>query len=221
MHRVPNAIFNTGRPGLITGTGPVPRGDATAAGEQPARGGGQQRRIEAATHENSDAIGPEPIRYGLGDQLVEPIDVVAVAPVVHRLVDRQRPVSTQREPMRGPRQRVSRRQPLDIVITGDSAVLIAAKQQEIRDGYIVQPVRHGRMPAQALQRIAEHEPGRDVGIVEGLDAHVIPSAEQSARAAVPDSEREIAQQVLDAAFAPAKVGPKDQLDVWSAVQFPR
>src|SRR5439155_10670072 len=54
---------------------------------------------------------------------------------------------------------------------------------------------------------------RTVVIVEGLHAEMVARAEQEPPARVPESEGEVAEQVLGAALAPARVSLEDELSV--------
>src|ERR1051325_7095539 len=71
------------------------------------------------------------------------------------------------------------------------------------------------MQAQAEQIVAEDQRGAGVAIEERLDAQVIPCTEEHAPGLVPDGERKIAEQMIDRALAPDRIGTENQLWIWS------
>src|SRR5436853_568373 len=58
---------------------------------------------------------------------------------------------------------------------------------------------------------------RDMRIVERLDTHVVASAKELARRAIPYCEGEVSEQMLDAVFTPLFVGSQQQNTVWNRV----
>src|SRR5438045_9233940 len=106
-----------------------------------------------------------------------------------------------------------RRQPLDVTEAGGRRVLIAAEQQEISDGEVVQRVRDGVVTSKRFNGAAHEQPMTDAGVIERFHAHVVPRAEKTTLRAVPDGERKIAEQTLDAMRAPEGVRAEKQLHI--------
>src|SRR5579872_587209 len=77
------------------------------------------------------------------------------------------------------------------------------------------------MKAQTVQGVAEYERSRQICVVKRFDSEVVTGAEQLLRGGVPDGESEIANQVMEAVFAPRAVGEQDQFRVGGIRRHPR
>src|SRR3979490_1287992 len=69
------------------------------------------------------------------------------------------------------------------------------------------------MEPDAVERVAEHDRAPWLRIEEWLDAELIAGAEQALLGAVPDREREVADQMRHAVFAPRAIRAQDQLRI--------
>jgi hypothetical protein len=67
--------------------------------------------------------------------------------------------------------------------------------------------------AKAVQRVAENKAACRLGIVEGLDAEMVPRTEQALRSPVPNGIGKVAKQMLDAVIAPGAVRMENQLRI--------
>ena len=128
-------------------------------------------------------------------------------------ISRQGPVPAPPRFCGGERQRSGGRQPRDALERGRGRVPVHAEQKEISDGEIVQIVGNRRVKANAGQRIAEHEEVPTLRIVEGLHAEVVPGAKDPTLSPIPDGEREVPDQVIDAVVAPRMISVQDELRV--------
>jgi hypothetical protein len=70
-----------------------------------------------------------------------------------------------------------------------------------------------------VEGVAEDEVVTRLGVEERFDAKVIASAEQAARATVPDRKGEVTQQMLHAVLAPRQVRVQDQLRIARSPQI--
>src|ERR1700680_4380372 len=95
-------------------------------------------------------------------------------------------------------------------------VLVETKQQEIGNGEIVQLVRDAWILADTLESITENYAGAESGIIEGLDAHMVTGAEESLPCFIPNSEREIPKQMLDAIQSPCSIRVQNQFGIGPA-----
>src|SRR5207247_9244703 len=85
------------------------------------------------------------------------------------------------------------------------------RHEVVGDAGLVEPPRHLSEREQALDLGGQGEqPAGRVVVVDRLDAEVVARAEQRLATRVPDGEREIAEQTLWAALAPAFVRREDQ-----------
>jgi hypothetical protein len=108
---------------------------------------------------------------------------------------------------------MSAREPLDVGKGGGRRLLVGGEQQKIGDRQVIQPIGNGRVHAHAIQGVAEHQDVVDPGVEERLDPEMVAGAEEALFPGVPDGEREVAEQMIDAALAPDAVGVQDQLHV--------
>ena len=93
----------------------------------------------------------------------------------------------------------------DLLVDRDLPIL-PHPGEVVGDAHLVEPRRDERQRQERLDLRRERErPPRSVVVVEGVDAEVVPRAEQRLRPPVPDGEREIAEQPLRAPLTPPLV----------------
>ena len=107
------------------------------------------------------------------------------------------------------------RDALDIGEAGGGRVLVQVEQQEVGDGQLVQPVRHRRMLADAIERTAEYEFPAQASVEKRLHSQMIAGAEKLLFGTIPDGERKVTDQALDALFSPHQIGAQNQFHVGS------
>ena len=92
--------------------------------------------------------------------------------------------------------------------------------QVLLECLMVELARVVRMLEDALDLGSEDEAAVLLRVVERLDAEEIAGAEQLARIAVPDGEREHAAQAVEHAFAPCQVAGEQDLGVGVGLELP-
>ena len=65
------------------------------------------------------------------------------------------------------------------------------------------------MQPDAVERAAEHQRVRNLGVEEWLHAEMIAGAEDSSTLGIPNREREVAEQMLDTTLTPHLIGAQD------------
>ena len=105
------------------------------------------------------------------------------------------------------------RKPQDLFVEGDLFVL-EQRDEVSRYPSLVQPPRYVIEREQPLDLGREREQAAGtVVVVQRLHAEVVACAEQALCTAIPEREREVAEQVLGARLAPALVSGEDQLGI--------
>ena len=182
---------------------------ARIVGETSLRGRGDRGRIEPTAHQHPGRTTAQTVGHRPRQEARKVLDVLGAAAVSDFTVHRKRPVplrahaSLADEVMRS-------RQPPNAGEARPGRLLDAPNAKKIGDRLIVERARHARVQPDAVQRAAEDEEAGALGVEERLDAEVVPRAEQPATLAVPDGEREVAEQVPHARLAPDSVGVQDE-----------
>ena len=173
----------------------------------------KRRRVDAAAHEDGGAAGPHAVAHRALQQLGEAVGIVCGAPEMDRRVHRQRPVSPRPRRVGRPRDRVRRGDASDVAEHRGAAFPIRAEKQEVRDRGLVELAGNRRVPANAVERVADDDRVADPRIEQRLHAEMIARAEQAAARRIPDDEREIADEMRGAVLAPLAVGARDQFHI--------
>ena len=105
-------------------------------------------------------------------------------------------------------------QPLDVLVKGCLFVVIVTREKA-GELHLVQLACNGGDAPQRLDFSGEGEIFRRAEIIKWFRSKVIAGAEYTLISPVPEGERKIAEQVVNAAFAPPFVGGEDQFAVGS------
>src|SRR5581483_6043936 len=124
-------------------------------------------------------------------------------------ISRRLPVAAQAQTLRRPREHMSSRKALHVREYADGRILNPAEQEEVANGPFIQPIRYGRVLADAIKRVAKDQRVARHGVKERLDAEMIAGAQQPPLPAVPDGKCEIAQQMFHTALTPGVVRMQD------------
>src|SRR6266851_6343793 len=105
------------------------------------------------------------------------------------------------------------RQALNVAKSRGRVVVVQPKQQKIANRRVVQLPRYKRVHSNAVQRVAENKNIPHLRVVKRLDSEMIARTKQFFLGRIPDRERKIPPQVLDARCAPRSIGMQNQLSV--------
>src|SRR5260370_17069210 len=106
-------------------------------------------------------------------------------------------------------------QALNIAKARRGIVVVQPKEQKISNGRFIQFVRHLRMHANAIQRVAEQKEIPPLDVIKWLDPEMIARAKQPFVARIPDGERKIAPQALHPARTPSAIALQNQFPLRS------
>src|SRR4051794_26473097 len=130
------------------------------------------------------------------------LDVLLRTLEFNLVVDRKSPIPANPKPGFGPNERAGGREPIYVPERGCCWVLVEVKEQEIADGLLIQLIRDVGLIANAVERVADQQDVGHPGVVKRFYPEVVAGAEEVATVLVPDGEREVAEQVVDAGLAP-------------------